>query len=46
MASQDAHAATNERIVRLLEELRAELADAKTREQQIARDVTRLLDRE
>ena len=45
MASQSAHAATNERIVRLLEDVKAELADAKKREQQIARDLTRLLDR-
>ncbi|MEA2227740.1 MAG: hypothetical protein QOF04_1370 [Solirubrobacteraceae bacterium] len=44
MASQGAQA-TNERIVRLLEEVKAELADAKKREQQIARDLTRLLDR-
>lgn len=45
MADQGAHAATNERIVRLLQEVKAELADAKRREQQIARDLTRLLDR-
>jgi hypothetical protein len=45
MASQDAHAATNERIVRLLEELKAELADSKKREQQLARDLSRLLAR-
>jgi hypothetical protein len=44
MVSQGAQA-TNERIVRLLEEVKAELADAKKREQQIARDLTRLLDR-
>ncbi len=45
MPSQSPHAATNERIVRLLEDVRAELADAKKREQQIARDLARLLDR-
>jgi hypothetical protein len=44
MAGQGAQA-TNERIVRLLQEVKAELADAKKREQQIARDLTRLLDR-
>ena len=44
MASQGKQA-TNERIVRLLEEVKADLADAKAREQQIARDLTRLLDR-
>ncbi len=45
MASQGANAATNERIVHLLQEVKAELADAKKREQQIARELTRLLDR-
>jgi hypothetical protein len=45
MASQSAAPATNERIVRLLEEVKAQLADSKKREQQIARDLTRLLDR-
>jgi len=44
MASQGVQA-TNERIVRLLEEVKAELADAKERERQIATDLTRLLDR-
>jgi hypothetical protein len=44
MASQGT-APTNEQIVRLLEELKAELADSKRREEQIARDLTRLLDR-
>ena len=44
MASQTAQA-TNERIVRLLEEVKAELADSKQREQQIAKDLTRLLAR-
>jgi hypothetical protein len=45
MASQGAQAATNERIVRLLEEVKAELAESKKREQQISRDLTRLLGR-
>jgi hypothetical protein len=45
MASQGTQSATNERIVRLLQEVKAELADSKRREQQIARDLTRLLDR-
>jgi hypothetical protein len=45
MASQTAQPATNERIVRLLEEVKAQLADSKKREQQIARDLTRLLKR-
>jgi hypothetical protein len=45
MASQGAQAATNERIVRLLQEVKAELSDVKKREQQLARDVARLLDR-
>jgi hypothetical protein len=44
MASQSAHAATNERIVQILEEVKTQLADSKKREQQIARDLTRLLD--
>jgi hypothetical protein len=45
MATQGGQAATNERIVRLLEAVKAELAEAKQREQQIARDLTRLLER-
>jgi hypothetical protein len=45
VASQTAQPATNERIVRLLEEVKAQLADSKKREQQIARDLTRLLKR-
>jgi hypothetical protein len=45
MAGQGKQPATNERIVRLLEEVKAELADSKKREQQIARDLTRLLER-
>jgi hypothetical protein len=44
MANQGT-APTNEQIMRLLEELKAELADSKRREEQIARDLTRLLDR-
>jgi hypothetical protein len=45
MASQSAEPATNARIVRLLLEVKAQLADSEKREQQIARDLTRLLDR-
>jgi hypothetical protein len=45
MADQGAAAPTNEQIVRLLHELKAERADAKRREEQIARDLTRLLER-
>jgi hypothetical protein len=45
MASQSAQPATNERIMRLLEEVRAQLAESKKREEQIARDLTRLLNR-
>jgi hypothetical protein len=44
MASHSAPA-TNERIVRLPEEVRAELADTKKRQERIARDLTRLLER-
>lgn len=43
MASQTGAGATNERIVRLLEEVKAQLADSKKREQQIAKDLGRLL---
>jgi len=43
VASQSAEPATNERIVRLLEEVKAQLADSKRRQQQIAGDLTRLL---
>ncbi len=45
MASQSAQPATNERIMRLLEELKTQLADFKQREEQIARDLARLLGR-
>ena len=38
-------APTNERILRLLEELKAQLDDAAQRDQQIARDLARLLER-
>ena len=43
MASQSTPPATNERIVRLLEEVKTQLAESKKREQQIARDLARLL---
>jgi hypothetical protein len=43
MATRSAQPATNERIVRLLEEVRAQLAESKKREEQIARDLARLL---
>ncbi len=45
MATRSAESATNERIVRLLEEVHAQLVDSKKREEQIARDLARLLDR-
>jgi hypothetical protein len=45
MASQTKQPATNERIVRLLEEVKAQLADSDRRQQQMARDLTRLLER-
>ncbi|MGH2744560.1 MAG: hypothetical protein ACRDN8_19175 [Thermoleophilaceae bacterium] len=45
MASSTAQPATNERIVRLLEEVKAQLGESKKREQQITRDVARLLGR-
>lgn len=45
MASSTAQPATNERIVRLLEEVKAQLGESKKREQQIARDLARLLGR-
>jgi hypothetical protein len=35
--------ATNERIVRLLEEIKEQLADASKRQEQMAHDLTRLL---
>lgn len=45
MANRSAQPATNEQIVRLLDEVRVQLADAKKREEQIARDLARLLSR-
>jgi hypothetical protein len=45
MAQAGTQAPTNERIVRMLEEVRAELAQSKRREEQIARDLARLLER-
>jgi hypothetical protein len=45
MAARSAEPATNERIVRLREEVKAQLADSKKREQRIARDLARLLKR-
>jgi hypothetical protein len=45
MAGQKAQPATNERILRLLEEVKAELAESRRREQQIARDLARLVAR-
>jgi hypothetical protein len=38
-------APSNERIVRLLEAVRADLADAKKQQDRIARDVQRLLEK-
>jgi hypothetical protein len=43
MASSSAETATNQRILRLVEEVKAELADSKRRQEQIARDLARLL---
>jgi hypothetical protein len=45
MAAAKAQPATNERILRLLEEVRAKLAESEKRERQIARDLERLLSR-
>jgi hypothetical protein len=45
MGTQTAQPATNERIVRLLQEVKAELAEAKRRDEKLARDLTRLLER-
>jgi hypothetical protein len=45
MASQSAQPATNERIVRLLEEVKAQLAESIKQQKQIARDLGRLLSR-
>lgn len=43
MASQSKQPETNERIVRLLEEVKTQLADSSKRQEQIARDLSRLL---
>ena len=45
MATRSAEPATNERIVRLLEEVQAQLKDSKKREERIAQDLARLLKR-
>jgi F0F1-type ATP synthase membrane subunit b/b' len=45
MAGQTSQAATNQQIVQLLEEVKAQLADSQKRAQQIAKDLTRLLGR-
>jgi hypothetical protein len=45
MATRTTTPATNEQIVRLLEEVKARLAESEKREQQIARDLARLLGR-
>jgi hypothetical protein len=43
MASQSKQPSTNERIVELLEEVKAQLANSSKRQEQIARDLSRLL---
>ena len=45
MAGQSKEPATNERIVRLLEEVKVQLAAAREQQERISRDVTRLLER-
>jgi hypothetical protein len=45
VANSSAQPATNERIVRLLQEVKAQLADSKKSQERIARDLRRLLDR-
>jgi hypothetical protein len=45
VAAKSAQPATNERIVRLLDEVRSDLADSKRREEQIVRSLERLLKR-
>lgn len=45
MATQSTPPATNERIVDLLEEVKAQLAEVGKRQDQLARDLTRLLER-
>ena len=43
MGNRAAEAPTNERIMRLLEEVKAQLEASKQREEQMARDLSRLL---
>lgn len=45
MANPGKQPATNERIVHLLEELKAQLAESIRRQEQIARDLAHALDR-
>lgn len=45
MAAESTQPATNDRILRLVQEVQAELAESKKREEQIARDLKRLVDR-
>jgi hypothetical protein len=45
MVSQSKHPATNERIASLLEDVRAQLVESGKRQEQIARDLARLLAR-
>jgi hypothetical protein len=45
MAQADPQAPTNERIVQLLEAVQAQLVESRRREEQMARDLARLLDR-
>jgi hypothetical protein len=45
MASQTGQRPTNERILRLLEEVEARLVESDKRQERIARDLARLLDR-
>jgi hypothetical protein len=45
MAGAKTQPATNQRIVELLEEIRAQLADARERDERIARDIARLVER-
>jgi hypothetical protein len=46
MASTSAQPATNAQIVRMLEQVRAQLAKAEQRDERIARDLGRLLARQ
>jgi hypothetical protein len=43
VANSSAQPATNERIVRLLEEVKAQLAESKKGQERIARDLARLV---